>query len=455
MSQERRQKALTSIVLGLVIAVSLLNVQLSAGTSSSTTIFSDNFESYDVGAAGTASNPCLGPPQGASNCLAPPKIGRYDTANTLGYWQPASSGTCRTRGSCVTWQGQYQMSPHSVYAIVSEQALSGVKSMKLGAGDWAFDKTQMGLYMPTSQLPSSGIVYWTTHIWASQGLLNTGKNIIDWLLPLGQIRVIGGVAWQISVTDPVTFGNLGSYQLTPKVWHTVTIGMDIPNNKWSALIIDGAQPFSSVNGAQGHNRDLTGSLGYRFFTIFMEGGSDYQSINSLGQTNGFYIYVDDVTLTTGTTPPTTTSTSLSTTLTSVGTTSTNPAPPVSTTTSSSFTSAATTSTQTATYTVLVTYTPQPVYVTVTVTKGLQSVTSSSVTTSLSPPSTSTTTTAITTASTAYTSLSTTSKKGGCKETCEPSQILDTSTILPFLLLLAPFAPRLTYIAYKRKLPHIT
>ena len=221
--------------------------------------------------------------------------------------------------------------------------------MKLGAGDWAFDKTQMGLYTPTSQLPSSGIVYWTTHIWASQGLLNTGKNIIDWLLPLGQIRVIGGVAWQISVTDPVTFGNLGSYQLTPKVWHTVTIGMDIPNNKWSALIIDGVQPFSSVNGAQGHNRDLTGSLGYRFFTIFMEGGSDYQSINSLGQTNGFYIYVDDITLTTGTTPPTTTSlnttyaTSFSTQSVSVRITSQTSSMLISSTTYTSYTSLTTTS----------------------------------------------------------------------------------------------------------------
>jgi hypothetical protein len=205
--------------------------------------------------------------------------------------------------------------------------------MKLGSGDWAFDKTQLGLYYPNNQLPTSGILYWTTHVWASNGMMNSGaNNMITWLLPLGQIRVHSGSSWEISVTPQtaLTFGPLGNYTFTPDAWHTVTIGMDIPNNKWAGMWIDGVHPFSSLNGAQGHNYDPTGSLGYLLLTIFIVPGSDYQSIHALGQTNGWYMYVDDVSFTTTNVQPSltpvTSTTSVQTSSVAVNSTSTTTKP---------------------------------------------------------------------------------------------------------------------------------
>jgi len=217
------------------------------------------------------------------------------------------------------------MSPNSIFAVVTEEAYSGHKSMKLGAGDWAYDKTEMSLDYPDKLLPTSGAIYWTTHIWISQGIENSHGNVIDWLLPLGQIRVHAGTGWEISIAlqgPTLAFGSLGNYSLTPQVWHSVTIGMDIPNNRWAGMWIDGSQPFISADGAQGYDYDPTGSLGYRVFSIFVVPGIDYQSINALGQTDGFYIYVDDVALTTAQYSENVTSTATTTSINTMRTSST-------------------------------------------------------------------------------------------------------------------------------------
>ncbi len=288
----------------LPIALGILNQQ-----STPQVVFSDDFESYASTATCNSVN---------DNCFAPPHIG--NKMNLPSYWVPASSDTCVTRGGCTKWDGNGHMGPNSVFAVVTEQAASGSKSIKLGASDWYADKTSMAVWLSLNNFPSGQLVSLSFKVWLSLGIDNPAchcnkygsgpNNALTIQTPVGKIRYFGQIGstsglWEVQ-NSPIStgglFANIGSYHLTTQTWHTITLTFDWTNSHWDSLVIDGQQPFANVNGYPTYDSPEKLNVNYDDFAIFIVPYADYQSITS-ASTYGFqpyYAYVDDFEVSLGT-----------------------------------------------------------------------------------------------------------------------------------------------------------
>ncbi len=265
------------------------------------TLFADDFESYSVGSAKV----CLGPPDSTSNCLSPPHkntgLGQFPE-----YWQLASSGTCANnpatgqppgRGGCVTWGIFEQAGPNSIFAVVTEKAHSGTKSLKLGASDYAFDKSQASIWLDPNQIPASGTLTYEHAVWFSNGI-NTNYN--HYQMDVGGliIRYVGSTGkWGVMQNGKFNF--LIKHPLSTQAWHVIDINIDLATKTFSSLVIDGVTQTPSIRGMGvgswhtviNNQKTVIGIMSW------INPALDNQSIHSLGQANGYYAYVDDVLVT--------------------------------------------------------------------------------------------------------------------------------------------------------------
>ncbi len=288
-------------------------------------LFFDNFESYNATAI------CRSP---ADNCDPPPHFNPAMNAFPE-YWIPASSGTCTKRtdlGGCVMWDGNHNMGPNSVWAVVTEQNASpnGNKSVKLGASDYAYDKTSMAFHLSPDLFPLNGpgLLTMGFKIWFGDGI-NADNNNLVIQMPGTKMRYLGRGAgtgspglWQYQSSPQATlaFADLGHYQLTTGTWHTISETLDLESDTYQSLTIDGQGPFSNLSGLRAYVHLATSDVKtYYDFAIFIVPNSDRQSITVAGL-DGLYAYVDDVevdttaattspysTLTSSTTPSTSSS----------------------------------------------------------------------------------------------------------------------------------------------------
>jgi rhamnogalacturonyl hydrolase YesR len=291
------------------------------------TIFSDNFESYPVGAA----NPCMGPPQSASNCLGPPDLNIGSTTLPQ-YYRVASGNACllQTPTDCVTWVDNPDMDPNSIVAVVrNEQYTSCCQSLKIGIGDLghpAVTKTTAVVLVPSSLIPSGAIVTWKFSLWLSHGV-DIGNFLI---LDFGGVRFQynhGGVLGSWSITDgngnPVLA--LSSDYLTTQAWHTIQFTFNTATNTFysaGAVLIDGTDAFPTIDGQPIPSGSASFGGGSTLFGIWLMPIVNNDSLKTAGPTNGYYAYVDDWNIMLGagsgtTSTPTTSATSGSTSSTSV------------------------------------------------------------------------------------------------------------------------------------------
>ncbi len=274
-------------------------------------IFKDDFETYAASSVPVAGE-CIN-----SNYLGGGNSGLTAATMTgcnapLG-WVISSSGACTgatypqsgsppTGGDCVLWGGNGQMGPNSIAAVVTEQAQSGTKSLKVGASDWAFDKTS-----PEQDLAQSSLLTvpnaqarLVAHVWLSDAI-NNNNNVLQFWLSSAPLRYSGGT-WFYLPAGGTSFTSLGPYSLKTDSWHTINATVDLSKSTWVSLVIDGVSPFS-INGLSAPT--TTTRTGTYNFAMGLIPGKTNQSIFSCvrapslcGETSssptlGLYAYLDN------------------------------------------------------------------------------------------------------------------------------------------------------------------
>ena len=194
------------------------------------------------------------------------------------------------------------MGPNSIAAIVTEQAQSGTKSLKLGASDWAYDKTAANELVSKSSFPANSQARFLSHIWISDAA-NYNSNFVEFFVGGEELRYQSNKWLYESSVTPFVFSLLGSYPLTADSWHTVNATVDLSSNTWVSLAIDGTTPFNVKGLPAPALARNTG--GYQFdFGVFP--AKTNQSIYACNKksslctgrqstpTVGFYAYLDNV-----------------------------------------------------------------------------------------------------------------------------------------------------------------
>ncbi len=287
------------LFLGFLNPLSSLNFFLPQ-VYGSNTLFSDGFESYAVGANNSRANPCISPPDDSATCEAPPHFNN-GPVGLPEYWQLAASGTCATRGGCVTWGNYKQAGPNSIFSVVTERARSGTKSLKLGASDYAFDKSQASVWLDPTALAASGNLNYSQYVMFSNGIntANSSNHFQIWMAGL-IIRYVGSTGeWGVLQTLPgggTQFNFLITHPLTTHAWHRIDVNVDLATKTFSSLVIDGVTQSPSIQGlgAGSWHTVINNQKTVVGIMSWINPGLDNQSIHSLGQIKGYYAYIDDV-----------------------------------------------------------------------------------------------------------------------------------------------------------------
>ncbi len=268
------------------------------------TLFSDDFETYAVGASNSAYDPCLGPPDNSPTCVATPYINSSPIAPLPQYWQLASSGTCAQNpatglppglGGCVTWGDFTRAGPNSIFSVVRERAYTGSQSLKLGASDYAFDKSEALVWLDPNAFAATGTLNFTHAAWFSNGI-NNDENHYQFDVGGLIMRYVGSYCrFGVQNVATRTFNwAITNLCLTTQTWHVFTILVDLASKTLDDVIIDGISYASNVQG-QGagswHTLVVSQKTAVAIGT-WINPGISGQSINGLGQTSGFYAYID-------------------------------------------------------------------------------------------------------------------------------------------------------------------
>ncbi len=287
-----------------LVLVSLALVPLLPKVSASTVLFSDDFESYSVGAMNSASNPCVAPPDGTPTCQSPPHI-NTGYSQFPEYWIAASGDTCESHGGCVTWQNNNNMGPNSVFSVVTEQVTSGVKSLKLGASDQAVDKTDAAIHYDGTAIPTSGLLVWQANVWLSEGTKSLGNNF-EFGGAFGRVlyKKYYGDSWFYAQTffPKLVLQPLSDhFAVTTSQWHTWALAVNLFTQTYGGFYVDGVNALPSLQGIPLANTSpqvggVNKASYYSFAMWVTPAALNGQSISSLGSTNGFYAYIDDVSL---------------------------------------------------------------------------------------------------------------------------------------------------------------
>ncbi len=332
MSTELRKQAL---ILGtLLILVSVAFTQSVTLAQVTTTIFTDSFESDSASSFpndGMHVGQCLIVPpnyEGGGNssstavkspCTPPPLRGT--SGGTIYAWGAESNHICLKRGGCVSTSNHGVMGPNSIFSVVTEQAHTGTKSLKLGMSDWRLDETQAFMRLPVSAYPANNTVgasiTFNFSVWFSAGIENPDSvNRFTFGLssnPGGQTFIYVGrgggclgnnYCWQWyppipAKSVPVCGSGASNFRLIPQTWHTIAVTVNLgPQVVYGNFTIDGVTP-PSLSCLIGHPAYIEPNAGQNYYVnnFFVMSSGDNQSEYYHGVTNGWYAYLDDVLVT--------------------------------------------------------------------------------------------------------------------------------------------------------------
>ncbi len=332
-----RTRALLLGAVFILLSVVAFTQSMTLTRAQPTIILSDGFESDAASSFpndGSHVGQCLMTPpnyEGGGNststavknfCTPPPLTGKSGV--TTYAWGAESNHICTTRGGCVKTNNNAKMGPNSIFAVVTEQAHTGNKSLKLGASDWKLDEVQAFMRLPMSSYPANNTVgqsiTFTFSILMSTGVENLKANRFNFGLSSGNGETFlytghgGGclgnnycwLYWPTPQTKkavPMCGSGASNFRLIPQTWHTIVVTVNLGTQVvYGNFTIDGVTPPSLIC-ILGQPAFIEPQPNRNFYinNFYVQYLSDNQSEYYLGATNGWYVYLDDVSVTIGST----------------------------------------------------------------------------------------------------------------------------------------------------------
>lgn len=198
------------------------------------------------------------------------------------------------------------MGPDTIWAVTTERAYSGTKSLELGMNDIAVDKTEAHMYLPQSQTPMNGTLHWTQDVWFSQGF-GTRGNTYTLIMYGGTLTYKQAYGYWFYAAPSSGKVNLVPDEKDQNViplqqWVQLDMIMDMTSQTYQGVCVDGVQvlpnlvgqPFASYY-ARFKNSGIP-SIGEAFpFGMWLSGTNNDQSRAKLGD-DGEFTFIDDVAL---------------------------------------------------------------------------------------------------------------------------------------------------------------